>query len=69
MVYSGMFLGSIAGLALSPTMIASLGWPSVFYIFGSFGLIWYTFWSRRAASTPSEDPRISSAEQVRGQGR
>ena len=34
-VYSGMFLGSICGLALSPGLIAAYAWPSVFYGFGS----------------------------------
>lgn len=60
-----MFIGSIMGLALSPAMIASMGWPSVFYIFGSLGVLWYTAWNNRAASTPADDPRISKAEKVR----
>jgi MFS family permease len=64
LVYSGMFIGSIMGLALSPAMIAAMGWPSVFYIFGSLGVGWYTVWSRRAASTPADDPHISKAEKV-----
>ena len=66
LVYSGMFIGSIMGLALSPAMIASMGWPSVFYIFGSLGVFWYTWWSSRAASTPQDDPTISREEKVGG---
>eukprot|EP00877_Chromochloris_zofingiensis_P007547 jgi/Chrzof1/3045/Cz12g09150.t1 len=62
LVYSGMFIGSILGLALSPHMIQSLGWPSVFYVFGSWGVVWYTVWNKRAASTPAEDPLLSQAE-------
>jgi MFS family permease len=69
LVYSGMFIGSILGLALSPAMIAALGWPSVFYVFGSLGVLWYTAWNNRAASTPADDPRISKAEKVRSGGR
>jgi ACS family sodium-dependent inorganic phosphate cotransporter len=61
-----MFIGSIAGLALSPALIAALGWPSVFYIFGSLGMVWYSVWSSKAASTPSDDALISNAEKVRG---
>jgi ACS family sodium-dependent inorganic phosphate cotransporter len=64
-----MFIGSIMGLALSPAMIAAMGWPSVFYIFGSLGVLWYTAWSKRAASTPSDDPLISREEKVGGGGR
>ena len=66
LVYSGMFIGSIAGLALSPGLIGALGWPSVFYGFGSLGVLWYWLWSSKAASTPSEDPLCSNAEKVRG---
>lgn len=62
LVYSGMFLGSIVGLGLSPQLIHSLGWPSVFYIFGSMGLLWISAWKDKAASSPSEDPKVSSAE-------
>jgi MFS family permease len=64
LVYSGMFIGSIMGLGLSPSMIGSLGWPSVFYVFGSMGVLWYLAWNKRAASTPSEDPLISREEKV-----
>ncbi|WIA14652.1 hypothetical protein OEZ85_003155 [Tetradesmus obliquus] len=64
LVYSGMFIGSIAGLALSPGLIGALGWPSVFYGFGSLGVLWYGLWSSKAASTPSEDPLCSNAEKA-----
>jgi ACS family sodium-dependent inorganic phosphate cotransporter len=63
-----MFIGSICGLALSPAMIEAMGWPSVFYIFGSLGVIWYSIWNSKAASTPSDDPMISNAEKVGGNG-
>ncbi|KAJ6955383.1 sodium-dependent phosphate transport protein [Populus alba x Populus x berolinensis] len=35
LVYSGMYLGSVTGLAISPILIHKFGWPSVFYSFGS----------------------------------
>ncbi|MCI19002.1 sodium-dependent phosphate transport protein, partial [Trifolium medium] len=37
LVYSGMYLGSVTGLAFSPFLIHKFGWPSVFYSFGSLG--------------------------------
>ena len=43
--------------------VQSLGWPSVFYVFGSLGLGWFVYWQRRAASLPSEDPLCSQEEQ------
>ncbi|GAB2225817.1 hypothetical protein Drorol1_Dr00021584 [Drosera rotundifolia] len=44
LVYSGMHLGSVTGLAFSPKLIHKFGWPSVFYCFGSLGSIWLAVW-------------------------
>ena len=44
LVYSGMYLGSVTGLAFSPLLIHMLGWPSVFYSFGSLGTVWFAIW-------------------------
>ncbi|KAK1632554.1 hypothetical protein QYE76_006869 [Lolium multiflorum] len=62
LVYSGMYLGSVTGLAFSPFLISQFGWPSVFYAFGSLGSIWFALWQRKARSSPSEDPDISEDE-------
>ncbi|KAK3253291.1 major facilitator super transporter [Cymbomonas tetramitiformis] len=62
LVYSGMYTGSIAGLALSPGLIAMFGWSSVFFIFGSLGVLWFTAWWGKSESTPSEDPKITEGE-------
>lgn len=44
LVYSGMYLGSVTGLAFSPLLIHNFGWPSVFYSFGSLGTVWFALW-------------------------
>ena len=62
LVYSGMYLGSILGLGLSPYFIQKAGWPSVFYGYGSLGVFWYLWWERSWASAPAEDGRISQRE-------
>ncbi|KAJ8900661.1 hypothetical protein K2173_025438 [Erythroxylum novogranatense] len=62
LVYSGMYLGSVTGLAFSPILIHKFGWPSVFYSFGSLGTIWLALWLRKAHSSPKEDPELSSKE-------
>eukprot|EP00891_Asterochloris_glomerata_P000290 jgi/Astpho2/290/fgenesh1_pm.00010_%23_21_t len=62
LVYSGMYTGSILGLALSPHMIQVLHWPSVFYIFGFMGIFWFIAWQKFAGSSPEEDTRISTEE-------
>ncbi|KAF8724250.1 hypothetical protein HU200_021274 [Digitaria exilis] len=47
LVYSGMYLGSVTGLAFSPLLIHKFGWPSVFYSFGSLGAVWFTIWATK----------------------
>ena len=62
LVYSGMYSGSILGLALSPHMVEVLSWPSVFYLFGAVGILWYALWQSKAASSPATDDSISTEE-------
>ncbi|CAL4975875.1 unnamed protein product [Urochloa decumbens] len=62
LVYSGMYLGSVTGLAFSPLLISKFGWPSVFYAFGSLGSVWFALWQSKAHSSPNDDPGISKAE-------
>uniref|UniRef100_A0A2N9GKJ0 Major facilitator superfamily (MFS) profile domain-containing protein n=1 Tax=Fagus sylvatica TaxID=28930 RepID=A0A2N9GKJ0_FAGSY len=62
LVYSGMYLGSVTGLAISPALIQNFGWASVFYSFGSLGSIWFALWLSKAYSSPKEDPTLSAEE-------
>ncbi|KAK7292689.1 hypothetical protein RJT34_15541 [Clitoria ternatea] len=62
LVYSGMYLGSVTGLAFSPVLIQKFGWPSVFYSFGSLGSIWFILWLSKAYSSPKEDPDLTVEE-------
>ncbi|KAJ6837857.1 ascorbate transporter, chloroplastic-like [Iris pallida] len=62
LVYSGMYLGSVTGLAFSPILIHKFGWSSVFYAFGSLGSIWFALWQSKAHSLPQEDPELSPDE-------
>ncbi|XP_042046358.1 ascorbate transporter, chloroplastic-like isoform X1 [Salvia splendens] len=62
LVYSGMYLGSVTGLAVSPVMIHKYGWPSIFYAFGSLGIIWFALWWNKAHSSPEDDPGLSLGE-------
>lgn len=62
LVYSGMYSGSIMGLALSPHMVAALQWPSVFYVFGFIGVFWFFAWERNSSSSPAVDDKISDEE-------
>uniref|UniRef100_A0A0D6QS61 Major facilitator superfamily (MFS) profile domain-containing protein n=1 Tax=Araucaria cunninghamii TaxID=56994 RepID=A0A0D6QS61_ARACU len=62
LVYSGMYLGSVTGLAFSPILIQRFNWTSVFYSFGSLGAIWFALWQRNAYSSPLDDPELRKEE-------
>ncbi|XP_035206704.1 vesicular glutamate transporter 1-like [Stegodyphus dumicola] len=38
------------------------GWPSVFYVLGILGCIWFIFWCCLAYSKPADHPRVSKEE-------
>ncbi|CAH9074684.1 unnamed protein product [Cuscuta europaea] len=64
LVYSGMYLGSVTGLAFSPMLIHKFGWPSVFFSFGSLGTVWFALWHKMVDShnSPLEDPDLLPSE-------
>lgn len=62
LTYSGMYLGSVVGLWLCPTLIVAFGWQSVFHIFGALGFVWWLFWQTGSTSTPQQSSSISKTE-------
>lgn len=38
------------------------GWPSIFYVFGLFGILWFLTWCFLVYDTPMDHPRISTKE-------
>ncbi|THG08757.1 hypothetical protein TEA_014039 [Camellia sinensis var. sinensis] len=59
LVYSGMYLGSVTGLAFSPILIHNFGWSFVFYSFGSLEVsgLHYGY-----LNSPNEDPELRAEE-------
>eukprot|EP00873_Tetraselmis_striata_P040668 jgi/Tetstr1/460932/TSEL_006084.t1 len=45
-VFGGLDVGSACGLLLCGPLIASFGWPSVFYVFAGLGFLWCLVWPR-----------------------
>ncbi|XP_033646519.1 sialin-like [Asterias rubens] len=65
--YSGMHIGTVISLPVSGLLSDSDflgGWPSVFYVFGISGLIWFVIWMLCVHDRPSCHPRISDEERV-----
>ena len=61
-VYSGAQAGTVLSLPLSGLLCDAFGWPSVFYVFGFLGLIWWIGWCYLVYDSPQVHPRISSSE-------
>lgn len=64
-IYSGAQLGTVISLPISGLLCQSSffgGWPSVFYLFGTIGLIWFIAWMVFVFDSPSKHPRISKSE-------
>ena len=41
-----------------------LGWPSVFYLFGGLGVLWFVAWALLVHDGPDVHPRISPQEKM-----
>lgn len=60
--YTGLLLGTVTGLLLTPLLMSHFGWRWVFYSFSGLGFVWYIFWHRFAANRPEEHSTISLEE-------
>jgi MFS transporter, ACS family, solute carrier family 17 (sodium-dependent inorganic phosphate cotransporter), other len=60
--FSGIDLGTMIALLISPVIVIALGWPAVFYISGALGLVWLVAWQLKAADGPEECRGVSSDE-------
>ena len=63
-VLSGIPIGTIVGLAGSAWLVAHLGWPAAFYVFGAAGLLWVIFWTRGVEADPASDARVGASERA-----
>jgi len=58
----GAQFGTLVSFPVSSVLSAHLGWPSVFYVFGACGLVWFIFWVFLVFNNPEVHPRISQEE-------
>lgn len=52
--FSGMYLGTVVALVLSPAIIAAFGWPALFYLSGAVGVLWVITWAIKAGDGPED---------------
>ncbi|XP_025833022.1 sialin-like [Agrilus planipennis] len=60
--FAGSYVGAVVSLTLSGVIGDTLGWESIFYIFGVFATLWFFCWCFLIAESPSEDRFISKEE-------
>lgn len=64
-VYTGAQVGTVIALPISGLLCDygfDGGWPTVFYFFGTLGVLWFIAWSVFAYDSPFRHPRISDEE-------
>ncbi|GLH08999.1 Uncharacterized protein GBIM_14150 [Gryllus bimaculatus] len=60
--YSGSYIGIVIAMTGSGILAANVGWPSVFYVFGAIGVVWYIGWLMLVNRGPTEDKYIDPRE-------
>ncbi|XP_039210004.1 vesicular glutamate transporter 3 [Crotalus tigris] len=62
--FCGSYAGAVVAMPLAGVLVQYIGWSSVFYIYGIFGIIWYMFWLLQAYESPAVHPTISTEEKI-----
>ncbi|XP_056425378.1 vesicular glutamate transporter 3 [Hyla sarda] len=60
--FCGSYAGAVIAMPLAGILVQYIGWSSVFYIYGIFGMIWYIFWLLHATESPAAHPSITAEE-------
>jgi len=64
-VFTGAQFGTVITLPVSGILCEygfDGGWPTVFYVFGGLGVVWFCIWMPFVADSPATHPTISAAE-------
>ena len=59
---SGIPVGTVFALLITPLIVTRLGWEWAFYLFGAVGVIWYVLWQRLVTTHPQDHPRVQAGE-------
>ncbi|XP_047666653.1 vesicular glutamate transporter 1 isoform X1 [Tachysurus fulvidraco] len=60
--FCGSYAGAVIAMPLAGVLVQYSGWTSVFYVYGSFGIMWYLFWILVSYESPAAHPTITSEE-------
>ncbi|XP_022083703.1 vesicular glutamate transporter 1-like isoform X2 [Acanthaster planci] len=62
--FSGSYAGAVFGMPVAGLLTEYAGWPSVFYVFGCCGIVWFGFFMYLIYEKPSTHPTISAEERT-----
>uniref|UniRef100_A0A3B4AJB2 Major facilitator superfamily (MFS) profile domain-containing protein n=1 Tax=Periophthalmus magnuspinnatus TaxID=409849 RepID=A0A3B4AJB2_9GOBI len=62
--FCGSYAGAVIAMPLAGVLVQYVGWPSVFYVYGVFGFIWYIMWLLLAYGSPAAHPTITDEERL-----
>lgn len=59
---SGIPMGTVFALIVTPYIVEAFGWEWAFYLFGAIGVLWFLVWHATVTSSPEQHPDISELE-------
>uniref|UniRef100_A0A8C1QHV1 Solute carrier family 17 member 6a n=1 Tax=Cyprinus carpio TaxID=7962 RepID=A0A8C1QHV1_CYPCA len=62
--FCGSYAGAVVAMPMAGILVQYSGWSSVFYIYGSFGIVWYMFWILVSYESPADHPTITDEERT-----
>ncbi|XP_038054615.1 vesicular glutamate transporter 2.1-like isoform X2 [Patiria miniata] len=62
--FSGSYAGAVFGMPVAGILTEYAGWPSVFYVFGCCGIVWFACFMYLIYEKPSTHPTISPEERT-----
>lgn len=62
MAYSGSYFGTVVSMGVCGLLGEHLGWESIFYVAGTFAILWWLLWFVLVKECPQEDRFIKRTE-------
>jgi ACS family sodium-dependent inorganic phosphate cotransporter len=59
---SGIPLGTVFALVVTPIIVERLGWEWAFYLFGAVGAVWFVLWRIAVTASPDTHPKVTAEE-------
>jgi ACS family sodium-dependent inorganic phosphate cotransporter len=62
--FSGSYIGSLVALSLGGLIAEHINWQAIFYLFGSFGVLWSVLWFIYIFESPANHAKIHIEERL-----